>query len=237
MIEDIFISPHADDVAYSCYGALNTSRQPVILTIFGKSKYVINNKRTTHLDINDITQIRKDEDSLFAEMNNAHIYSFDFPDSSITIDHSTDIINFKNPYYQEIKESVINFLKNRENYNIYAPIGNGWHWDHILTNQIIIELINENYLNFNRFYLYEDLPYYIDTIRHFSIKEYFQSRFLFPIEIRRHDVDMSAIREKWKNQYRIYESQFCEDEFNKIHEYKISHKNGRLIERLWEIRI
>ena len=84
MIEDIFISPHPDDIAYSCFGAFHMSKNPCLLTVFGRSKYSANHC-VNPLDENIVSGIRKKEDILFADYNNASYYSFNFPDTSLTL--------------------------------------------------------------------------------------------------------------------------------------------------------
>lgn len=234
MIEDIFISPHPDDIAYSCFGAFHMSKNPCLLTVFGRSKYSVSHCFYP-LDENIVTGIRKKEDILFADYNNASYFSFDFPDSSLTLSGIKEISICKNPFLSQIKKELYDFFLKRNIYNLYIPIGNGWHYDHRDIHRIIINLYKEEVISPNRLYLYEDLPYFAETASSFSLTSYLQSEGICNATIIPLVFDLTDLENMWIDYYKIYESQFDKNEFNQILQYKYSHKANRLQEILWEI--
>ena len=109
-------------------------------------------------------------------------------------------------------------------YNLYIPIGNGWHYDHRDIHRIIINLYNEEFISPNRLYLYEDLPYFAETTSSFSLTSYLQSEGICNVAITPHVFDLTDLENMWIYNYKIYESQFDKNEFNQILQYKYSHK-------------
>lgn len=234
MIEDIFISPHPDDIAYSCFGAFHMSKNPCLLTVFGRSKYSANHC-VNPLDENIVSGIRKKEDILFADYNNASYYSLNFPDTSLTLSTVKENSICNNSFLSQIKKRIIRFFKKKNIYNLYIPIGNGWHYDHRDIHRIIINLYNEEFISPNRLYLYEDLPYFAETTSSFSLTSYLQSEGICNVAITPHVFDLTDLENMWIYNYKIYESQFDKNEFNQILQYKYSHNANRLQEILWEI--
>lgn len=234
MIEDIFISPHPDDIAYSCFGAFHLSESPHLLTVFGRSKYSADIISGT-IDEEKVTEIRKNEDRLFAEANNASYFCFDFPDSSLTLDGVKEVTTFQNPYLEQIKNEITNYLAKMGMCNIYIPIGNGWHNDHRDIHRIMVNIYNEGCIHCNRLFLYEDLPYFSEVSPSFSLPLYLQSEGVTNVNTVPLVFDLTEIKSMWINCYHIYRSQYDINEFNQIIQYKYSHKANRLQEILWKI--
>ena len=83
----IFLSPHPDDIAYSCYGPLVNPPVPrldssLILTVFSVSRHAtgeLGRRGCQH----EVTRVRKAEDETFASSVGCRLLSLDFPDSSV----------------------------------------------------------------------------------------------------------------------------------------------------------
>ncbi len=233
MTEDIFISPHPDDIVYSCFGAFHESEKPYLLTVFSRSKYMSDNN--LFWDEEKVTKIRVKEDRLFANMYKAGYSCLDFPDSSLTLNNIKEVTLYRNPNLLLIKKRLIDFLSRRNDYNLFIPIGNGWHNDHRDIHKIMMAMHKENNIHCNRLYLYEDMPYYSETSPSFSLTDYLKSEGLQNATLIRHEIDFTELKNIWMERYNIYKSQYDRNEFCKIMQYKYSHKVNRLQEIIWEI--
>lgn len=225
---DIFFSPHPDDIAYSCFGAIHTSHnKKIIVTVYSVSCYSFN---STLNDVTETTALRKKEDLYFANSENADLMFLDYADSSLTI-HNPEKYN-----NSELDHDIHLVITNNSPSNIFLPIAIGWHIDHINLRNIILSFIKKNKQFVNKVFFYEDLPYACDftTIDYYNeitkLAKLLDIKISNPIMI-----DISTYFELWKKMIKAYKSQYNQDEYRRIFDYKS--KNGSYFERIWEILV
>jgi LmbE family N-acetylglucosaminyl deacetylase len=227
---DIFVSPHADDIAYSCFGSIHFSKnEKIIVTVFSLSRYAYNSSKN---EIEETTNLRKMEDKRFADAENSRLIFLDFSDTSIYMPKSTQDDNI----IQQIEDCFLKIIVKFEPCNIFIPIAIGWHLDHHRTRNAILSFIKKHPQFINNIYLYEDLPYACD----FSAVEYREeinkiidsnnicSCIPSILDITDHFVS-------WENSVKIYDSQFDEIEYVKMCNYKRTER--KYFERLWRISV
>lgn len=186
-LTELYVSPHPDDICYSCYGKVhNGEEQPsssnsrMIVTVFSKSR-CCNGHLGEELkqNVEDITQIRTDEDEAFAMSVGCKLLQLGLSDSSARDEFSRReelAIQSKSeqakavkshPTYQRAEKALNDLLRwaVKCKATIYMPVGIGCHIDHLMTRvatesileQIRIESISRRLsVQINYF---EDLPY------------------------------------------------------------------------------
>lgn len=231
MDKALFISPHPDDIAYSCIlPSLRSDWDKTIMTIFGRSRYAFGDSKS---DIDNTSIIRKQEDERFAQYVDANLIYCTFDDSSITYSNQSNYTSHpnRNEIYTRIENEIIN---NQYKY-VFFPIGVGWHFDHQVIRDIIVKEIIPRYsgLYSCKFYMYEDYPYIIDYSREDYAKfiedllgEYSH------ITLQRIHLSACCINEQTYS-LDIYESQRDNIEIGQILHCKI--EGSRVIEKIWNI--
>lgn len=227
---DIFLSPHPDDVAYSCFGPICFSQhRKIIVTIYSVSCYAYN---STKNNIYKTTELRKNEDEQFAQKRNAEVIFLNYADSSVTM-HET--IEKTNKMSNQIEQDIKNLIKKHYPCNVYAPIAIGWHVDHINLRDISVHLFKTNPQLINKLYLYEDLPYACDfstidyNLEIEKLKKEWGINSLVPSEL-----NITYYSEQWHDAVKKYYSQFNHDEYYSMVSYK--QRNGQYYERIWEVQ-
>jgi len=173
---NIFLSPHPDDVIWSCGDliiSLLSNKKPVkIITLFdGEEEMGFFNKEQWRNVANPEIRIKENKQAMeYLSLKNI---SFHLNDASLRKDskgqfiYSTidEIFKKNHSENEKILQFIIRKLKefHRENYIYYAPLGIGNHIDHIITRRAILN-INPSYL-----YWYREFPY-----DHSLLKENFQ---------------------------------------------------------------
>ncbi|GHO67634.1 GlcNAc-PI de-N-acetylase [Ktedonobacter sp. SOSP1-52] len=176
----IFLSPHYDDVVYSCGGTLgvqlSSGLRPLVITVFGGAPTTgtlspfaqqVHRQRgfggTT--TVQDIIEIRRKEDAKALDL---------FPTDYLWLDYQDAIYRGTPTYYNsdsqlmgsdvhpadaEIERQLLNgllTLHNRLPDTVwYAPLGVGRHVDH----QIVASVADSLAQHGAKVYFYEDFPY------------------------------------------------------------------------------
>ena len=223
---DFFISPHPDDIAYSCFGPICFSQhKKVIVTVYSVSCYAYN---STKNNIYETTELRKNEEKLFAQRRNADVIFLNYADSSVTM-QKTSIMN------NQIEQDINNLIKKHYPCNVYAPIAIGWHVDPINLRDISVHLFKTNPHLVNKLYLYEDLPYACDfsTIDYNNeienLKKYLGINSLVLSEL-----NITLYSGQWHDDVHNYKSQFNLDESRRMVAYK--KREEHYYERIWEVK-
>lgn len=222
---DLFISPHPDDIAYSCYGRWHDSLyQKKLLTVFSSSCYAYDSVCVGQCK--KISAERQQEDLKFAQMGEAMLTHLDFEDSSmrknIYID-SSDI-------YHLLCEEI---LKTGP-CNIYAPLSITWHHDHIIVRHSVFRYLHEHTHDGDVF-LYEDLPYVCDYLKEQYLEEITRISESLHYVFQPIYISLNQNIQRWKHIVKeVYKSQFNQKEYLKMLQYKRS-ING-YTERLWKLQ-
>ena len=196
----IFISPHPDDVAFSCYGSITnplaTGSRALMVTVFGRSVFLEvkdPNMKMEDEDVKHVSRIRLLEDEAFARYVNCDIETLVLPDTSIRypnrLGQRTDVLPTQDPIYQDVLNDLRPILENfiNQGVHIYVPLGIGEHLDHLIVRCAVQELCNSSQIltaNCAELRFYEDIP---QATRFTEIEK---------LHYARHNVHLSAISSK-----------------------------------------
>lgn len=153
----IFISPHPDDIAYSCFGTIfNTVCDPssdVLVSIFTRSVFPKYDKNCPSELEDEFSHERVLEDQNFCMWMKCDYVHLDFSDSSVRDDED------KNRIKEEVVASLRTILMRNSSANVYIPLACKNHVDHEMVRDAVIEIFEECRYAFERLFVYEDLPY------------------------------------------------------------------------------
>ena len=187
-LKELFISPHPDDICYSCFGTAIQGEGPpstsnagrLIVTVFSKSRCAnghLGEKLNRNVD--DITDVRRHEDERFATSVGCKLLQLGQPDSSARDEFSRKeelamqtkseqaAATRAHPAYAAVQQSLWGVIRwaVRCRANIYIPLGIGCHIDHLIT-RVAAEAILDDICRESprqqlpvRVTYYEDLPY------------------------------------------------------------------------------
>lgn len=175
----IFLSPHFDDVVYSCGGTLgvqiSVGLRPLVITIFGGtpepgtslSPFALDTHRKMGFsqDANTVVATRRREDAAAMEHLGVDYLWLDYPDAiyrgnpAYYTQNSQLMGNEVNPgdrwIDEELAEMLIGLRKRLPDAVWYAPLGAGHHVDH----QIVCSAADRLTQLGAKVNLYEDFPY------------------------------------------------------------------------------
>ena len=208
-----FISPHFDDICFSMSGLIQNLKEyeKTVINIFTNSCY-IRRMSMPYLDqlkrMELISEIRKNEDTIFCKKYNANQINLGFFEAS-----TKSIINEQENnklIYEKLKE-VINF---NEEKLIFIPMGIGNHEDHLQVFNIFKNIINKK--TQIKFIIYEDLPYaHVRNDRYLRIGEL--SNFLINNGFKNYKLRLNKENILQKKKYIIlYESQHKYKNYKKV---------------------
>lgn len=163
----VFISPHPDDVAFSCFGSLiNPPADPkeaLVVTVFDESRFSFHHG----LSAREVTAIRRREDITFiARLGTGH-KSLGLADSSLRhAAYQAEYNNFlsprDDPIFSTVKKTLESVLQPYlGTCPIFIPLGIGSHLDHCIVREVVKEIVSQSLVVHGSHLLlyYEDLPY------------------------------------------------------------------------------
>ena len=174
----IFLSPHFDDVVYSCGGTLgvqvSVGLRPLVITVFGGipqetnvSPYALDNHRRMGFsqDVNAVISTRRREDAAAMELLGVDYLWLDYPDAiyrgnpaSYTSDSQLmggEVHAGDRWIDEELAETLVSLRKRLPDTVWYAPLGVGRHVDH----QLVCSAADRLTQMGAKVNLYEDFPY------------------------------------------------------------------------------
>lgn len=161
MTKMTFLSPHSDDIAFSCAGAIQNNIEKwdvTILTIFSRSRYT--HAHALDNDPETVTAARMQEDRDYCDSIGATYRYVGFSEGNLrgypdlrSLYHNESGTDDRD--FESIKHSVADILSNDPEAIIWSPIGLGHHIEHLITVQIALDLEREG----REVRFYEDLPY------------------------------------------------------------------------------
>jgi LmbE family N-acetylglucosaminyl deacetylase len=208
----IFLSPHFDDVAFSCGGLIrkikNICNRIIIVNVFTKSiwaPYMEITQKSEDL----VSKIRYNEDLSYCNSLNIENIRLGFIDSSLRgYDDVTELLaEVNNDYiYFSVKYAILDILKSLCVHYVFCPSGIGNHIDHV----IVFEAIKE-FENIEKIF-YEDMPYACSfTSDQNSVfvfnKTKYQNEFY---------IDITETFDQMLNDIKAYSSQIGEEIYNKL---------------------
>lgn len=176
----IFLSPHFDDVVYSCGGTLgvqvSVGLRPLVITVFGGvpkegalSQFATDMQRRMGLSQNvaDVVAARRKEDAAAMELLNVDYLWLDYPDAAYrgtpayyTNDNQLmggEVHPGDRWIDEELAQALIALRKRLPDTVWYAPLGVGRHVDH----QIVCSAADRLTQMGAKVNLYEDFPYVV----------------------------------------------------------------------------
>jgi LmbE family N-acetylglucosaminyl deacetylase len=177
----IFLSPHLDDVVYSCGGTIgvqvSSGLYPLVITVFGGippantklSAFALQHHRRWGADLTkepgDIIKVRRQEDAAALDYLQADYLWLDFPEAiyrgnPAQYTSEEQILGGKiHPADQTIDRQLAEILLDLQSRLPdavwYAPLGIGRHVDHQLVCSAADRLVQRG----TKVYFYEDFPY------------------------------------------------------------------------------
>lgn len=144
-----FISPHLNDMAFSCYAALRSSLtchlKPVVVTVFDNRSFSFNANLS---DAKCMTRTLKKKYQFFAKTNNCDLISFDLFDSSVRYlkQNAEYVVGFgENAIFFAVEHKLRHVLKEAIQLDIpiYVPLNNSLHLDHIMIRNAVRTIAEE----------------------------------------------------------------------------------------------
>lgn len=223
----VFLSPHFDDLAYSCSTLAMPEKKYkhlILLNIFTRSAYAPNVQPTLS---GKISKVRAIEDMEFCKKNGFDYINLGYKDSSLRgYDNDSELEGdvFDDELFFKVKSHIHEQLKILDFHFLFCPLGLGNHIDHQIVYQTIRHSNPKTPVIF-----YEDLPYackFGPTFLTRILKKYYRnlSPVFYPV----------SLEIKQKNM-EIYASQKLDDNIKSILEYAVSHpeSKGMPVERFW----
>lgn len=235
-IRVFYISPHPDDVAFSCFVAIRnsiaSSEAAHLITIFSESDWTAQLGFVPELK-DSISMLRRREDMAFTARLRCERTEFFLPDSNVRgyseRKRYTSEPRF-DPIMSQINEKIEDLMSDiGAPDRVFLPLGLGNHIDHLLTRN----LCRDRFPNHSEISFYEDLPYA------FGIEE--DDIFLVAESIKLHLqpvlTDLSALWAEKSEAIRTYRSQLGHSTLERIASYahRISPNRG-MAERYWTPR-
>ncbi len=233
LVRALFISPHPDDVAFSCFGAIRTteaaSEVAVLITVFSESDWTAQTGFAPQLRHN-IAALRRKEDAAFAARFRCRQIDLCLPDSSVR-GYTEQERYTGQPRFDPIAETLAEKLRDvvveiGAIDRVFLPLGLGNHVDHLL----VRNLGQRVFWNAPSLFFYEDLPY-ASRIEADQISAVVDS---LGIHLRPTIEDLSELWAEKSDAVRIYHSQLGPSTLERIasHARRIS-PSGGMAERYW----
>ena len=225
----LFVSPHSDDVAFSCGGYIASHLGPgnTLLTVFSRSCWNASEGRQPG-SLQRITNIRREEDTEFALRVGFRRVALDLPDSSAR--GYSQKLEYDNAPYSDVmmaplrRELSSALATAGPMAAVYVPLGVGHHIDHLLVRDMVTELCPSDILVY-----YEDLPHAL-RFAEAQIRKVAKdvSVLLKPMEI-----DISNTWKTKRELVLVYKSQIGPTTVRRIRMYASRVGRGGLAERFW----
>lgn len=231
----LFISPHEDDLAFSlgCAFIDGFFNAGVIITVFSISNNTIDNRDK---NIHNVSKTRKQENEDFfsncsGSYNLIYLDRLDAPlrlgikDNQVFNRLSSDINEKEKQYiYFSLKPLA------KKSGILFAPLGLGFHVDHILLNEVACNLSIENKLPAA---FYEDLPY-ASRLEPRDIEQIVK-KIQYKIKQPLKQVDIKSFCDPYLKCRKIslYKSQINQSLINEIISYGKLLGSDTIVERIW----
>lgn len=204
---DVYLSPHSDDICFSLAALVSRRRRGRLVTIFSKSNYHV--FQGEHID--DVTQTRKSEDKLFANACGLQSVHLDHQDAPIRGMAPFDLTNALQTSTL-IEPSLLPYLLDQsavsgeERAKLFVPCGIGGHVDHVA----VTIFVARHFDALSTFYdicFYEDLHYASQAaVRLSGLRRFFN---LFPgYKFQRLALELGELATRKLQLISLYRSQF-----------------------------
>jgi hypothetical protein len=230
----VFLSPHADDIAYSLGGIIlkNGFNNGMLVSIFQRSSHIPNVKSKASIEEGSL--IRFKEDYTYAKYVGLDYQSLELPEAIDRDYDNFDAICLKNNYVTEPNrleyECVIqSFLERLPSLTVvWVPLAIGHHIDHVIVNRAIL---NWKPIKKLKIIFYEDLPYAAYWGRTQLINWIKHSIGFANAEL----LNISDVFEHKMDTINIYQSQVNNQDTAGIKKHGLNLAPGFAMERIWHM--
>jgi LmbE family N-acetylglucosaminyl deacetylase len=162
----IYLSPHLDDVCFSIGAYVLRSTAGTLVNVFSQSNYVVPEyqfSQSMPTSVEAITELRKQEDELFAQACGLSRLNLDFEDIAIEGDspfssgNNAERVDILQPVLLDALQDIAH-KHNNSQIQVFCPMAIGGHRDHQTLLQAVIQLYPQ-LSHLMKFIFYEDFPY------------------------------------------------------------------------------
>lgn len=203
-MQDIFLSPHYDDIAFSLSSFFH--KNDIIINIFTESNYIENKNMNLSMSV---SELREKEEQDFISRNSLKYIKLGFQDRSLIGTPFSFFHTIKgNAELERVLIDNLMNLRTFDNQHVYCPLGIGKHYNHLET----FDVIYKNYSHLAKFFkiiFYADIPYiyyknnYQNRMKY--LHEFFQQYGLTAKIIKLNKEEVA----KKVNNLKLYKSQFA----------------------------
>jgi len=222
----VIFSPHIDDAFFSLGGSILNwgdvvGEDVIVVNVFSKSNFTSNGLK----DVDEVTQLRKQEELKNVEVSGSKVKFIDFPEALLRghkwVDtYPQNIVDTDLEYVEKIKQVILKY--NCEGNELFFPLAIGNHTDHQIVHKAVIELISDGVLKVE-YVFYEDLPY----ANSFSLPDLVENLGLVPFQ---EQIDIDKKLKLCEN----YTSQRNEEWLKSIKDHAFSPQKQEFFERIWK---
>ena len=157
-VQNIYLSPHYDDIAFSLGAWAAANPSGVLINIFTRSQYVVS-KSAHGLTPDEVSALRSAEDATFAEAYNLEKIDLGAKDTSLVGRQWNDVRGMAEDCARILEplEATLAPLTRHSRSRIFCPSAIGGHVNHLATRTVAMDLVQR--LPGAQLCFYEDLPY------------------------------------------------------------------------------
>ncbi|MCP2262622.1 N-acetylglucosaminyl deacetylase, LmbE family [Streptoalloteichus tenebrarius] len=230
----LLLSPHPDDIAYSCGGLVASglgAAEATLLTVFGRSEWTVS-PLLASAGAEVVSKVRIEEDRRYCAARGIVHTHLDFPDASLRgYDDEGELLaaTRDDPLTDEVVDAVTAAVRSASPDLVLAPAAMGDHIDHLIVHEAARRLDAEY-----RTLYYEDIPYSAHHDLRAVDDTLANARNLALDRV----VDISPVLDDKIAGMRVYESQTDAQAIAdmRFHAGRVARTAGGCAERLWAPR-
>lgn len=233
----ILMSPHPDDTCFSMGGLIlknNTEVQFINCDIFTEKNYNI-----LHMPADTAYDLVVEEELEVVEKMQIENILLGYQDfytrnrcklSDVFGRKISETGITQERIYGVVKQSIFEIINSYAPDAVFAPLGCGWHRDHLIVKKSIEECFDQE--RGYKLYFYEDMPYSVnvswltkmleDTGRKYDLEE--------------NIIKIDDVLEQKNELLKIYKTQIKSRDIRMMNAYMRSIKEGFVCERFWEVK-
>lgn len=233
----ILMSPHPDDISFSMGGMIlknNKEIEFIICDVFNEKKYNVINM--TGDEAGSIIMKEETEAVKKMHINNVVLnYKDAYARKKCKL---SDVFGKKvsgeqiaqEAIYEEVNQSIGRIIGRIRPDAVFAPLGCGWHKDHLIVKQAVEECYKNGH-NFN-LYFYEDMPYSANSVWLSEALENASLHYVLEEVI----IKIDDVLDEKNELLEIYRTQIKSRDIRLMHTYMKSIQRNSSCERFWRIK-
>ena len=164
-MNNIYISPHSDDICYSLGDCISRNPGGYLINIYTRSNYInptVSSILENQLSIEEISTIRRKEDQLFANKVGLNLVDLSMNDASVVSNYlERHLLTNTHQDVDELEPQLLSAIMNRVSNSaarLFCPAAIGMHRNHVATMMCIVKNIEVLKRHF-KICFYEEIPY------------------------------------------------------------------------------